>query len=87
MLRPTKEELKELFEDLKVKGYEDLAEAVEKANQKEVKVRIYYFTTEGEIKEVSVDDAVKGMPGTVDVLEKGLKWFSSLHAKRLFGEE
>ena len=85
MLKPTKEELKDLFEDLKVKDYEALAEAVEKANQKEVKVKIYHFT-EGEVKEVSVDEAVKGMPGTIDVLEKGLKWLSSLHSKRLFGE-
>jgi energy-coupling factor transporter ATP-binding protein EcfA2 len=85
MLRPTKEELKDLFEDLKVKDYEALAEAVEKANQKEVKVKIYHFS-EGEVKEVSVDEAVKGMPGTIDVLEKGLKWLSSLHSKRLFGE-
>jgi len=85
MLRPTKEELKDLFEDLKVKDYEALVEAVEKANQKEVKVKIYYFT-EGEVKDVSVDEAVKGMPGTIDVLEKGLKWLSSLHSKRLFGE-
>jgi len=85
MLRPTKEELKDLFEDLKVRDYEALAEAVEKANQKEVKVKIYQFT-EGEVKEVSVDEAVKGMPGTIDVLEKGLKWLSSLHSKRLFGE-
>ncbi|MCQ4385183.1 MAG: AAA family ATPase, partial [Sulfolobales archaeon] len=85
MLRPTKEELKDLFEDLKVKDYDALAEAVEKANQKEVKVKIYHFT-EGEVKEVSVDEAVKGMPGTIDVLEKGLKWLSSLHSKRLFGE-
>jgi predicted ATP-dependent endonuclease of OLD family len=85
MLRPTKEELKDLFEDLKVKDYEALAEAVEKANQKEVKVKIYHFT-EGEVKEVSVDEAVKGMPGTIDVLEKEFKWFSSLHSKRLFGE-
>jgi len=85
MLRPTKEELKDLFEDLNVKDYEALAEAVEKANQKEVKVKIYHFT-EGEVKEVSVDEAVKGMPGTIDVLEKEFKWFSSLHSKRLFGE-
>jgi Uncharacterized conserved protein len=85
MLRPTKEELKDLFEDLKVRDYEALAEAVEKANQKEVKVKIYHFT-KGEVKEVSVDEAVKGMPGTIDVLEKGLKWLSSLHSKRLFGE-
>ena len=85
MLKPTKEELKDLFEDLKVKDYEALAEAVEKANQKEVKVKIYHFT-EGEVKEVSVDEAVKGMPGTIDVLEKGLKWLSSLHSKRLFGD-
>jgi len=85
MLRPTKEELKDLFEDLKVKDYEALAEAVEKANQKGVKVKIYHFT-EGEVKEVSVDEAVKGMPGTIDVLEKEFKWFSSLHSKRLFGE-
>ncbi|MDT7900218.1 MAG: AAA family ATPase [Sulfolobales archaeon] len=86
MLRPTKEELKDLFEDLKVKDYDALAEAVEKANQKEVKVKIYHFTEEGEVKEVSVDEAVKGMPGTIDVLEKEFKWFSSLHSKRLFGE-
>jgi len=85
ILRPTKEELKDLFEDLKVKDYEALAEAVEKANQKEVKVKIYHFT-EGEVEEVSVDDAVKGMPGTIDVLKKEFKWFSSLHSKRLFGE-
>jgi hypothetical protein len=85
MLKPTKEELKDLFEDLKVKDYDALAEAVEKANQKEVKVKIYHFT-EGEVKEVSVDEAVKGMPGTIDVLEKEFKWFSSLHSKRLFGE-
>jgi len=85
MLRPTKEELKGLFEDLKVKDYEALAEAVEKANQKEVKVKIYHFT-EGEVKEVSVEDAVKGMPGTIDVLKKEFKWVSSLHSKRLFGE-
>jgi hypothetical protein len=85
MLRPTKEELKDLFEDLKVKDYDALAEAVEKANQKEVKVKIFHFT-EGEVKEVSIDEAVKGMPGTIDVLEKGLKWLSSLHSKRLFGE-
>jgi len=85
MLRPTKEELKDLFEDLNVKDFEALAEAVEKANQKEVKVKIYHFT-EGEVKEVSVDEAVKGMPGTIDVLEKEFKWFSSLHSKRLFGE-
>jgi len=26
------------------------------------------------------------MPGTIDVLEKEFKWFSSLHSKRLFGE-
>jgi len=86
MLRPTKEELKDLFEDLKVKDYEALMEAVEEANQKEVKVRIYHFTEGGEVKEVSVDEAVKGMPGTIDVLEKEFKWFSSLHSKRLFGE-
>jgi len=49
VLRPTKEELKDLFEDLKVRDYEALAEAVEKANQKEVKVKIYHFT-EGEVK-------------------------------------
>jgi hypothetical protein len=85
MLKPTKEELKDLLEDLKVKDYDALAEAVEKANQKEVKVKIYHFT-EGEVKEVSIDEAVKGMPGTIDVLEKGLKWLSSLHSKRLFGE-
>ncbi len=85
MLKPTKEELKDLFEDLKVRDYEALAEAVEKANQKEVKVKIYHFT-EGEVKEVSIDEAVKGMPGTIDVLEKEFKWFSSLHSKRLFGE-
>ena len=84
MLRPTKEELKDLFEDLNVKDFEALAEAVEKVNQKEVKVKIYHFT-EGEVKEVSVDEAVKGMPGTIDVLEKEFKWFSSLHSKRLFG--
>jgi hypothetical protein len=86
VLRPTKEELKDLFEDLKVRDYEALAEAVEKANQKDVKVKIYHFTEGGEVKEVSVDEAVKGMPGTIDVLEKGLKWLSSLHSKRLFGE-
>jgi predicted ATPase len=85
MLKPTKEELKDLFEDLKVKDYEALAEAVEKANQKEVKVKIYHFT-EGEVEEVSVDEAVKGMPGTIDVLEKEFKWFSSLHSKRLSGQ-
>jgi hypothetical protein len=34
----------------------------------------------------NVDEAVKGMPGTIDVLEKEFKWFSSLHSKRLFGE-
>ena len=86
MLRPTKEELKDLFEDLKVKDYEALAEAVEEANQKEVKVKIYHFTDGGEVKEVNIDDAVRGMPGTIDVLEKEFKWFSSLHSKRLFRE-
>ena len=86
MLKPTKEELKDLFEDLKVKDYDALVEAVEEANQKEVKVKIYHFAEGGEIKEVSIDEAVKGMPGTIDVLEKEFKWFSSLHSKRLFGE-
>jgi len=85
MLKPTKEELKGLFEDLKVRDYEALAEAVEKANQKDVKVKIYHFT-EGEVKEVSVEEAVRGLPGTKDVLEKEFRWFSSLHSKRLFGE-
>jgi predicted ATP-dependent endonuclease of OLD family len=84
ILKPTKEELKDLFEDLKVRDYEALVEAVEEANQKEVKVKIYHFTERGEIKEVSIDEAVKGMPGTIDVLEKEFKWFSSLHSKRLF---
>jgi len=82
MLKPTKEELKELFEDLKVKDYEALAEAVEEANEK-VNVKIYHFT-EGGVRDVSIDEAVKGMPGTVDVLENEFKWFSSLHSKRLF---
>jgi hypothetical protein len=86
MLRPTKEELKDLFEDLNVKDYEALMEAVEEANQKEVKVKIYHFTEGREIKEVSIDEAVKGMPGTIDILEKEFKWFSSLDSKRLFGE-
>jgi predicted ATPase len=83
MLKPTKEELKDLFEDLKVKDYEALAEAVEKANEK-VKVKVYHFT-EGEVKEVSVKEAMKGMPGTQDVLEKEFRWFSLLYLKRLFG--
>jgi hypothetical protein len=85
-LRPTKEELKDLFEDLKVRDYEALMEAIEEANQKEVKVKIYHFTEGGEIKEVSIDEAARGMPGTIDILEKEFKWFSSLHSKRLFGE-
>ena len=85
ILRPTKDELKDLFEDLKVRDYEALAEAVEKANQKEVEVKIYHFT-EGEVKDVNVDEAVKGMPGTIDELKKEFKWVSSLHSKRLFGE-
>ena len=85
ILKPTKEELKGLFEDLKVRDYEALAEAVEKANQKDVKVKIYHFT-EWEVEEVSVEEALKGMPGTIDVVEKEFRWFSSLHSKRLFGE-
>jgi len=85
LLKPTKEELKDLFEDLKVNDYEALVDAVEKANQKGVQVKIYHFTEDG-IKEVSVEEAVKGMPGTIDVLEKEFKWFSSLHSKRLFEE-
>jgi len=82
MLKPTKQELKNLFEDLKVKDYEALAEAVEKANEK-VKVKVYHFT-EGEVKDVDIDKTVKGMPGTIDVLEKEFRWFSSLHLARLF---
>jgi len=82
MLKPTKQELKNLFEDLKVKDYEALAEAVEKANEK-VKVKIYHFT-EGEVNDVNIDEVVKGMPGTIDVLEKEFRWFSSLHSRRLF---
>jgi len=85
MLKPTKEELKDLFEDLKVKGYEALAEAVEKANEK-VKVKVYHFT-EGEVKDVSIDYVVRGLPGTKDVLEKEFRWFSSLHSERLFGQK
>ena len=85
MLKPTKEELKDLFEDLKVKDYEALAEAVEKANEK-VKVKVYHFT-EGEVKDVSIDNVVRGLPGTKDVLEKEFRWFSSLHSKRLFGQK
>jgi len=85
MLKPTKEELKDLFEDLKVKDYEALAEAVEKANEK-VKVKVYHFT-EGEVKDVSIDYVVRGLPGTKDVLEKEFRWFSSLHSKRLFGQK
>jgi hypothetical protein len=83
MLKPTKEELKDLFEDLKVKDYAALAEAVEKANEK-VKVKVYHFT-EGEVKDVSIDHVVRGLAGTKDVLEKEFRWFSSLHSKRLFG--
>jgi AAA15 family ATPase/GTPase len=85
MLKPTKEELKDLFEDLKVKDYEALAEAVEKANEK-VKVKVYHFT-EGEVKDVSINYVVRGLPGTKDVLEKEFRWFSSLHSKRLFGQK
>jgi len=85
MLKPTKEELKDLFEDLKVKDYEALAEAVERANGK-VKVKVYHFT-EGEVKDVSIDYVVRGLPGTKDVLEKEFRWFSSLHSKRLFGQK
>jgi len=83
MLKPTKEELKNLFESIKVKDYEALVEAVEEANNKEVKVKVYHFT-EGEVKDMNVDEAVKGMPGTIDVLEKEFKWFSSVHSKMMF---
>ena len=89
MLKPTKEELKDLFEDLKVKDYEALAEAVEKANEKvkdKVYLKVYHFT-EGEVKDVSIDYVVRGLPGTKDVLEKEFRWFSSLHSKRLFGQK
>ena len=81
MLKPTKD----LFEDLKVKDYEALAEAVEKANEK-VKVKVYHFT-EGEVKDVSINHVVRGLSGTKDVLEKEFRWFSSLHSKRLFGQK
>jgi hypothetical protein len=85
ILKPTKEELNELFQDLGVKGYEALLRAVEKANRKDVKVKIYYFDDKGKVKEIDVEEATRGMLGTIDVLEKGLKWTSSLHSKRLFG--
>jgi len=85
-LRPNENELRELFVDLKLKGYEDLVNGIVNANKKAVKVRVYRFDN-GKVEEVDVEESMRGMPGTIDFLEKELKWFSDLHSKRLFGTE
>jgi hypothetical protein len=85
LLKPTKEEVKELFKSLGLTNYEDLAEAIEFANKKPVNIKFYHFD-KGKVREVSAEEVNKGMPGTQDVLEKEFKWFSSLYSKRIFGE-
>jgi predicted ATPase len=83
-LKPKESELRELFVDLKLKDYNELVNGVVNANKKGVKVRVYYFN-DGKAEEVDVEEAMKGMPGTIDFLEKELEWFAGLHSKRLFG--
>jgi hypothetical protein len=83
-LKPKESELRELFVDLKLKDYNELVNGIINANKKDVKVRVYYFNN-GKAEEVDVEEAMKGMPGTIDFLEKELEWFAGLHSKRLFG--
>jgi len=85
-LKPKESELRDLFVDLGLKDYNELVNGVVNANKKDVKVRVYYFNN-GKAEEVDVEGAMKGMPGTIDFLEKEFKWFSDLHSKRLFGAE
>ncbi|MCI4409301.1 MAG: AAA family ATPase [Thermofilum sp.] len=86
VLRPTRNELTELFEKLGLTNYNALLEAVEDANKKNVELKIYYFD-DGNVKEIGAEEALRGMPGTIDDLVKVLNWLSSLHSKRIFGGE
>jgi len=85
-MKPKADELTGLFIDLGLKGYRDLVNGIVNANKKDVKVRVYHFK-DGEVKEVNIEEAVKGMPGTTDFLEKEFRWFSGLYSKRIFGTE
>jgi energy-coupling factor transporter ATP-binding protein EcfA2 len=85
-LKPKESELRELFIDLGLKEYNELVGGIVNANREDVKVRVYYFNN-GKVEEIDIEEAIKGMPGTIDFLEKEFKWFSDLHSKRLFGTE
>jgi predicted ATPase len=84
VLKPKEGELRELFADLGVKDYNGLINGIVDANKKDVKVRLYYFDN-GKVRETNIEEAVKGMPGTVNFLEKEFKWFADLNSKRIFG--
>ena len=84
VLKPKEGELRELLVDLGVKDYNGLINGIVDANKKDVKVRLYYFDN-GKVRETNIEEAVKGMPGTVNFLEKEFKWFADLNSKRIFG--
>ena len=77
-LKPTAEEAKKLLDKLGVKN-DELAKAVEEANNK--KVKFYYFH-DGKVEEKSAEEVSKGIPGVTDVMDIELSWLSELYLSR-----
>ncbi|WP_188595560.1 AAA family ATPase [Thermocladium modestius] len=82
MLRPKKEEAAELFDEIGLSNYNDLAEA---AAMSKANVKFYYFNN-GKAEEKRADEVAAGLPGTQDVLEKELRWYSALYSNRMHEE-
>ncbi|QXJ28588.1 hypothetical protein J5U23_01457 [Saccharolobus shibatae B12] len=77
-LKPTAEEVKKLLDKLGVKN-DELAKAIEEANNK--KVKFYYFH-DGKVEEKSAEEVSKGIPGITDVMDIELSWLSELYLSR-----
>lgn len=77
--KPNKGEVLKLFEMLGVKGGEVLAEEVQKASNSKVK---FYYVHDGIAEEKSVEDVVREMPGTSEIMDKEISWFNWLYARR-----
>ncbi|BCU68731.1 AAA family ATPase [Stygiolobus caldivivus] len=77
-LKPTAEEVKKLLEKLGVKD-DELAKAVEEANNKEVK---FYYFHDGKVEEKPAEEVSEGVPSVTDVMDIELSWLSELYLSR-----
>ncbi|QIW24492.1 hypothetical protein EWF20_10250 [Sulfolobus sp. S-194] len=81
LLKPSAEDISNLFKSIGLKDYEYLAKEVEKANTKTIK---FYYFHDGKVEEKTADDVSEGIQGVQDIMNKEFEWFSTLYQRKIW---